>query len=95
MKGIAMYLNNKKRKYNPRELEAFTKPEYFTCIDWKPKGKKIRYEVSNYKEALKKAKAIIKNDMKSKVLIYVVKGSNYAFVNSQKLMNKQRIIYAK
>ena len=44
-----MYLNNKKRKYNPRELEAFTKPEYFTCIDWKPKGKKIRYEVPNYK----------------------------------------------
>ena len=90
-----MYLNNKKRKYNARELEAFIKPEYFTCIDWKPLGKKIRYEAPSYKEALRKAKELIGKNNKAKVLIYVVKGSNYAFVNSQKLMKEQRIIYAK
>jgi hypothetical protein len=90
-----MFINNEKRNYNLRELSAFQRPDYFTCIDWKPLGRKIRYEAPDYKEALRKAKELIGKDNKVKVLIYVVRGSNYAFVNSQKLMKEQRIIYAK
>lgn len=85
-----MYINNSKRKYNPRELSAFDKSTFFTCIDWKPKGRKVRHECKTYKDALKLAKRILLNNANSKILIYAVSGTNYACVITSRIMQQGR-----
>ena len=72
---------------NHLHLEAWEKPtlqqaEYFTCINWKSLGNKERFEFKTEEQATKKAESILKEDNKAKILIYAVKGTSQALINT-------------
>lgn len=69
-------------EHNQREIIAINNADYFTCINWKPLGNKQRFEFNTKDKAITKGKELVKNDKRAKVLIYAVKGSNYALVKS-------------
>ena len=56
--GFQMYINNQKRKLDPRDLDTICNADYFTCIYYKPQGKRIREEHKTYKKAYISAKAM-------------------------------------
>ena len=64
------------------EKQTLQQAEYFTCINWKPLGNKERFEFKTEEQATKKAKEILKDNNRAKILIYAVKGSSQALINT-------------
>ena len=47
-----MYINNKKRKLDSRDLDTVANAEYFTCIYYQSQGRSLRSEFNTYKHAV-------------------------------------------
>tara|TARA_Y100000114_G_C11601314_1_gene250572 strand:- start:5 stop:322 length:318 start_codon:yes stop_codon:yes gene_type:complete len=84
---VIMYINNQKRKLDPRDLDTVENAEYFTCIYYKPQGQSIREEHKTYKKAYIRAKAMTLAPMnwnKKKFMFYAVKGTSQTFIGGLK-----------
>ena len=82
-----MYINNQKRKLDPRDLETIQNADYFTCIYYKSQGKRIREEHKTYKKAYISAKAMTLppiNWNKKKFMFYAVKGTSQVLIGGLK-----------
>ena len=93
-----MYINNKKRKLDSRDLDTVANAEYFTCIYYKPKGQSKRTEFKTYKEAYKFAYILADTVCnpktttdcgykiwdKRKIMFYAVKGTSQCHIGGLK-----------
>jgi len=84
-----MYINNQKRKLDPRDLDTVENAEYFTCIYYKTRGQSKRIQFKSYKEAYRFACRFIyasTNEIfyKRKIMFYAVKGTSQTFIGGLK-----------
>jgi len=86
-----MYINNKKRKLDSRDLDTVANADYFTCIYYKSRGHSYRSEFNTYKEAYQFASW--RNSTKCgdqiffdkrKFMFYAVKGTSQCHIGGLK-----------
>ena len=69
-----MYINNKKRKLDSRDLDTVQNAEYFTCVYYRPRGQSTREEYKTYKEAY----------LRALFMFYAVKGTSQCHIGGLK-----------
>ena len=86
-----MYINNKKRKLDSRDLDTVANAEYFTCIYYQSQGKSLRSKFNTYKRAYSYALTLSKcnivgadNYKKRKFMFYAVKGTSQCHIGGLK-----------
>ena len=95
-----MYINNKKRKLDSRDLDTVANAEYFTCIYYQSQGKSLRSEFNTYKRAYSYALTLSKCNIvsadnyesnwiskgydKRKFMFYAVKGTSQCHIGGLK-----------
>jgi len=86
-----MYINNKKRKLDSRDLDTVQNADYFTCVYYKSRGHSYRSEFNTYKEAYRFASW--RNSTKCgdqiffdkrKFMFYAVKGTSQCHIGGLK-----------
>tara|TARA_Y100000356_G_C11230476_1_gene274687 strand:- start:478 stop:738 length:261 start_codon:yes stop_codon:yes gene_type:complete len=86
-----MYINNQKRKLDPRDLDTIQNADYFTCIYYRPQGRKMRSEFKTYSQAYFTALQTLKHSktsdeilQKRKFMFYAVKGTSQVLIGGLK-----------
>jgi len=87
-----MYINNKKRKLDSRDLDTVANADYFTCVYYKTKNRSLRSEHKTYKEAYLNALVMLYNSTrvggqdldKRKFMFYAVKGTSQCHIGGLK-----------
>ena len=85
-----MYINNKKRKLDSRDLDTVQNADYFTCIYYQSQGKSLRSEFNTYKDAYQFASWRNNTKIggqildKRKFMFYAVKGTSQCHIGGLK-----------
>mgnify|MGYP003118495964 CR=1 FL=1 len=84
-----MYINNKKRKLDSRDLETVQDADYFTCVYYRPRGQSKRIQFKSYKKAYQfgcRFTRATTNEIwyKRKIMFYAVKGTSQTFIGGLK-----------
>ena len=87
-----MYINNKKRKLDSRDLDTVANADYFTCVYYRPRGQSTREEYKTYKEAYLRALVLLYKSTrvggqdydKRKFMFYAVKGTSQYHIGGLK-----------
>jgi len=87
-----MYINNKKRKLDLKDLDTVANADYFTCVYYQSQGKSLRSEFNTYKEAYLNALVMLYNSTrvggqdldKRKFMFYAVKSTSQCHIGGLK-----------